>query len=42
MAGNLQDWQQLEEKLYYLRQFDVNGELKKYVDRLAPVLEQFT
>ena len=25
-----------------MRQFDVNGKLKKYVDRLLPVLEQFT
>jgi hypothetical protein len=42
MGGVLEDWQQLEKKLDYLRQFDVDGKLKRYVNRLAPVLEQFT
>ena len=38
MKGTLADWQHLEEKLYFIRQFDVNGKLKRYVDRLMPVL----
>jgi hypothetical protein len=42
MGGTLEDWEKLEKKLSYLRQFDVNGKLKSYVDRLLPVLEQFT
>ena len=42
MGGNLKDWQQIEKKLAFLRQFDVDGQLKKYVDRLLPVVEQFT
>lgn len=42
MGGKLEDWQNLEKKLLLLRQFDVDGKLKKYVDRLMPVLGQFT
>lgn len=42
MGGSLQDWQLLEEKLVYLTKFDVDGELKRYVSGLKPVLEQFT
>ena len=38
MGGTLSDWEKLEKKLYFIRQFDVNGVLKKYVDRLMPVL----
>jgi hypothetical protein len=42
MGGQLEDWQNLEKKLLSLRQYDVNGQLKQYVDRLLPVLNQFT
>lgn len=41
MAGNLEDWQRLIQKLNNLEQYDVNGRLKKYVKGLRPVLEQF-
>ena len=41
MGGTLEDWQKLISKLEFLRQFDVDGNLKKYVSRLLPVLEQF-
>lgn len=42
MGGELEDWENLEKKLYFLRQYDVDGNLKQYVDRLLPVLKQFT
>jgi hypothetical protein len=42
MGGTLDDWEKLEKKLAYLKQFDMDGKLKRYVDRLQPVLEQFT
>lgn len=42
MAGDLEDWLNLQKKLMFLRDFDVDGNLKMYVDKLAPVLDQFT
>lgn len=42
MGGDLEDWQNLEKKLLFLRQFDVDGKMKLYVDRLLPVLQQFS
>jgi hypothetical protein len=41
MGGCLEDWMSLPRKIEYLRQFDVNGEMKKYVDNLLPVLDSF-
>lgn len=41
MGGCLEDWEKVNKKLSYLKQFDVNGKLKKYVERLEPVLDEF-
>ena len=38
MGGSLKDWKEIERKLVFLRQFDVDGQLKRYVDRLLPVV----
>ena len=38
MSGELQDWEKLPKKLAFLRQFDVDGDLKLYIERLLPVL----
>ena len=38
MGGKFEDWKSIEDKLYFLRQFDVDGKLKRYVDRLLPVI----
>lgn len=42
MAGTLEDWETLEKKLANLMHYDVNGNLKRYIRGLQPVLEQFT
>ncbi len=41
LGGTLQDWELLLSKLLKLKVYDVNGELKKYVNGLLPVIEQF-
>lgn len=39
--GTREDWVQLGNKLAHLEKYDVNGELKKYVDQVKIILEQF-
>jgi hypothetical protein len=34
MGGSLDDWEKLAKKVSYLNEFDVDGQLKKYVRRL--------
>ena len=41
MGGTLEDWENLSSKLAILKQFDVNGQLRRYVYRLLPVIDQF-
>lgn len=41
MGGNFEDWEKLAKKVSYLNEFDVDGQLKKYVRRLEPVIHQF-
>jgi hypothetical protein len=41
MGGTPEDWQKVASRLTYLKQFDVDGNLKYYIGRLEPVLDQF-
>lgn len=41
MGGTQEDWENVYKKLGNLEQFDVDGDLKKYVKNLLPVIDQF-
>lgn len=41
MAGEREDWAKMIPKLESLAQFDVNGELKTYIDHMKIILINF-
>lgn len=41
MGGTLDDWQKIMKQLSSLQQYDVDGKLKSYIQRLTPILEEF-
>ena len=41
MAGDREDWAKMIPKLEQMVQFDVDGELKKYVDHMKVILKNF-
>lgn len=40
-AGTRDDWLKVESKLKFLVKYDVNGELKKYVDKVGVIVRNF-
>lgn len=41
MGGTLEDWEKVSKKLASLQQYDVNGRLKCYIQRLTPIIDEF-
>ena len=41
MGGTLEDWEKIVKQLSSLQQYDVDGKLKCYIQRLTPILEEF-
>ena len=39
--GTRDDWVKVPQKLLFLKQYDVDGLLKKYVDHVAVILQKF-
>lgn len=40
-GGTLADWKSLLQKIYHLKEYDINGQMKAYVDRIAIILQKF-
>lgn len=40
-GGTLADWKSVLEKTRQLKEYDVNGQMKAYVDRIAVILQKF-